>query len=145
MAKKPRRDEVLKIVKELLDSEIPEIQGVAKQLADRIRQLEEHSLKLQKYFSQIEELATEESNAIVEAKLGDLIKDVDKALGDLRRKPRGAVSPPEAGAGVEEGVEAEEAGGEREEAGSESGGPPSGMALETFTTPEGYVVKKSRR
>lgn len=149
MAKKPRRDEVQKIIKNLLDSEIPETQIVAKQLADRIRQLEEHGLKLQDYVTQIENLATEEAEALVESKISELLKDLGKALGELRQRTRGAVSKSEVGSGVEERAKAEEeaevVAEEVEELEEESEAPPSGVGVETYTTPEGFVVRKLRR
>lgn len=149
MAKKPRRDEVQKIIKNLLDSEIPETQTVAKQLADRIRQLEEHGLKLQDYIAQIENLAAEEAEALAESKISEILKDLEKALGELRQRPRGAVVKSEVGSGVGERAKAEEkAEGVAEEVvelEEESEAPPKGVGVETYTTPEGFVVKKLRR
>lgn len=149
MAKKPRRDEVQKIVKNLLDSEIPETHTVAKQLAERIRQLDEHSSKLQEYVTQIENLATEEAETLVRSRISELLKDLEKALAELRQRARGTVMKSEVGSEVEERAKVEEKaeGVAREAEGleEESEVPRPGVGLETYTTPEGFVVKKLRR
>lgn len=153
MAKKVQKNRVEKAIKDLLDSEIPEIQNVAKQLADRVSQLEEHSLKLKEYIARIEDLATEEADALVVNRIGELLEDVDNALGELRQKPKGAITKLEArrGVGAEEEAEtkaegeAESVAGEAEESEGESEAPSSGVAIEKYTTPEGYVIRKSRR
>jgi len=153
MAKKPQKNRVSKAIKELLDSEIPEIQNVAKQLADRVSQLEEHSLRLKEYIGRIEDLATEEADALVVNRIGDLLEDVDNALGELRQKPKGAITKLEArrGVGAEEEAEtkaegeAESVAGEAEESEGESAALSSGVAIEKYSTPEGYVITKSRR
>jgi len=153
MAQKPRKNRVENVIKDLLDSEIPEIQNVAKELADRVSRLEEHSSKLREYVTRIEELATEEADALVVNKIGGLLKDVDKALAELRQKPKAAIAKLEAskGVGVEEEAatqaegEAESVTGEAEELEAESEAPPSGVGKEEYTTPEGFVVRKMRR
>jgi len=153
MAKKPQKNRVGKAIKELLDSEIPEIQNVAKQLADRVSQLEEHSLRLKEYIGRIEDLATEEADALVVNRIGELLEDVDNALGELRQKPKGAITKLEArrGVGAEEEAEtkaegeAESVAGEAEESEGESAALSSGVAIEKYSTPEGYVITKSRR
>ena len=154
MAKKPRRAVVQKILKNLLDSEIPEIQSMANRLAEQIKDLEEHSSRLQKYIAEIESLATEEAGALAESRISELLNDLDGALGELRKRARKApparaeatssrpakraviVEKPEPEQEVEEVVE------EVEE--SEEITPGQGMRLETYTTPEGYLIKKSR-
>jgi len=153
MAQKPRKNRVENVIKDLLDSEIPEIQNVAKQLADRVSQLEEHSSKLKEYVARIEELATEEADALVVNRIGGLLKDVDKALAELRQKPKAAIAKLEARRGIGAGEEAEtkaegeaeSVGGEVEELEAESEAPSSGVGIEKYTTPEGYVIKKARR
>jgi len=149
MAQKPRKNRVENVIKDLLDSEIPEIQNVAKQLADRVKQLEGHSSKLKEYVTQIEELATEEADALVVNRIGGLLKDVDKALAELRQKPKAAITKLEArrgiGAGEEAEGEAESVAGEVEELEAESEAPSLGVGIEKYTTPEGYVIKKARR
>ncbi len=149
MAQKPRKNRVANVIKDLLDSEIPEIQNVAKQLADRVSQLEGHSSKLREYVTRIEEMATEEADTLVVNRIGGLLKDVDKALGELRQKPKGAITKLEAkrgiGAGEEAEGETESVAGEVEELEAESEAPSSGVGIEKYTTPEGYVIKKARR
>ena len=88
MAQKPQKKVVHNIVKNLLDSEIPEIQAVAKELVDRTKQLEEHSWKLQHYATEIESLSVEETAEVQEeASLAELVKDLEKTLSQLREKP----------------------------------------------------------
>ena len=153
MAQKPRKNRVENVIKDLLDSEIPEIQNVAKQLADRVKQLEGHSSKLKEYVTQIEELATEEADALVVNRIGGLLKDVDKALAELRQKPKAAITKLEARRGIGAGEEAEtkaegeaeSVAGEVEELEGESEAPSSGVGIEKYSTPEGYVIKKARR
>lgn len=102
MAKKPRTNEVQTIIKNLLDSEIPEIQNVARQLGERIKRLEEESGKLEDYISEIETQANEGADALAELRIGDLVKELERALGELRRRSRGVA------AGLGPGVEAGE-------------------------------------
>ena len=149
MAKKPRRDVVQNIIKNLLDSEIPEIQSKAKQLAEQIKELEEHSLKLQDYVTQIENLATEEAGALVESRITDILKDLDKALIELRhRSKRALATSPEVRAlaskntVAKERPEREER--EVEEPEEESALPRAELKPTNYTTPEGYLIKKSR-
>ena len=91
MAQKPKKRVVDSIIENLLNSEIPEIQQVAKQLTDWTKQLEEHSWKLQHYASEIENLAAQESaEATEELSLAELVRDLEKTLAELRQGP---VSP----------------------------------------------------
>ena len=150
MAKKPRRAVVQKILKNLLDSEIPEIQSTANRLAEQIKDLEEHSSRLQEQIAQIENLATEEAGALVESRITELLTDLDGALGELKKRSKkvlpareeAAASPPTRRAVIVEKPEPEEEVEEVEEA--EEITPGQGMRLETYTTPEGYLIKKSR-
>ena len=155
MAKKPRRAVVQKILKNLLDSEIPDIQSTANRLAEQIKDLEEQSSRLQEYITQIENLATDEANALSESQLTDILKDLDGALGELKKRTRkapparaeAAASPPAKRAVIVEKPEpeAEEEVEEVEEVEEpEEITPGQGMRLETYTTPEGYLIKKSR-
>lgn len=97
MVKKRRTDEVQKVIKNLLELEIPEIQDVAKQLAERIKRLEEDSGKLQDYISEIEDQAAEGAGTLAELKISDLVKELERALGELRQRSRGVVAGPSAG------------------------------------------------
>lgn len=151
MAKKPRRAEVQNIIKNLLDSEIPEIQAMAKKLAEQIKKLEEHSWRLQDYVSRIENLATEEATALVESRISEILKDLDSALDELKqrsKKAAAAASEPlttEKRAEIEQKVERiseeRERGAEPE---PESGIPRPGLRPESYTTPEGYIIRRSR-
>ena len=156
MAKKPRRAVVQKILKNLLDSEIPEIQSTANRLAEQIKDLEEHSARLQEHIAQIESLATEEAGALVESRITELLKDLDGALGELKKRSKkvlparaeAAASPPARRAVIverpEPEVEVEVEVEEEEVEEPEEITPGQGMRLETYTTPEGYLIKKSR-
>jgi len=82
MARKPRRDEVERILKNLLESEIPEIQTVARQLADRIKKLEEHSIKLQDYVAKIESLTEDEAEEVIESRISEIVDELAIASVD---------------------------------------------------------------
>ena len=147
MAQKPRKSAVRDMIKNLLDSEIPEIQDVAKQLADRIKQLEEHGWKLQHYATQLESLAEEEARPTPEVSLSELVKDLEKTLDELRQRPGGGVVVGETLEETPEEVPEERAEERAEEKveGEVSEAPPAKIAVETYTTPEGFVVRKLRR
>ena len=83
MAAKPRKSVVQNIIKNLLESEIPEIQNASKELAEWIKQLEQHSFKLQHYATEIESWASEEEE-VDTIELTDLIKDLEATLNDMR-------------------------------------------------------------
>jgi hypothetical protein len=150
MAEKPRRARVQNIIKNLLDSEIPEIQSMANKLAEQIKDLEEHSSRLRNYITQIENLATDEASAMAETRIAEILKDLDKALGELRHRSNrslatraeSTVAPPKRVA-IEERSKIEAVEVEEEEEPEEIA-PGQGMRLETYTTPEGYLIKKSR-
>jgi DNA repair exonuclease SbcCD ATPase subunit len=150
MAEKPRRARVQNIIKNLLDSEIPEIQSMANKLSEQIKELEEHSSRLRNYITQIENLATDEASAMAETRIAEILKDLDKALVELRHRSKrslatraeAAVSPPKRVA-IEERPESEVEEAEELEEPDEIT-PGQGMRLETYTTPEGYLIKKSR-
>jgi DNA repair exonuclease SbcCD ATPase subunit len=154
MAEKPRRARVQKIINNLLDSEIPEIQSMANKLAEQVKELEERSSKLRSYLTQMENLATDEATAMAETKVGQILKDLDKALGELRQRSKKSLATRTATAApsprraavierFEPDVEEEEEPEEVEEPQGEFT-PGQGMRLETYKTPEGYLIKKSR-
>jgi len=91
MAAKPRKSAVQNMIKNLLETEIPDIQNASKELADWIKQLEQHSFKLQHYATEIESWASEEEE-IDTIELTDLIKDLESTLNDMRQT--GALPPP---------------------------------------------------
>jgi hypothetical protein len=145
MERKPRRPKVQNIIKNLLDSEIPEIQSMANKLAAQIKDLEEQSSRLQKYIIQIESMATDEANALAESRIVDILKDLDSALKELRQRPKKALA-----GGTETRAVAlrrsafEESPAQEEEETEEKITPTAKTQLETIITPEGYVVKKTR-
>jgi len=153
MAEKPRRARVKNIIKNLLDSEIPEIQSMANKLSEQVKELEEHSSKLRNSLTQMETLATDEASAMAETRIGEILKQLEKALGELRLRSKGrlalraiaAVSPPKR-ATIVERPESEVEEVEEEEAEEPEGEitPGSGHMLERIITPEGYVIKKAR-
>jgi len=93
MAAKPRKSAVQNIIKNLLENEIPDIQTASKELADWIKQLEQHSCKLKHYATEIESWAAEEEE-VDTIELTDLIKDLESTLNDMRQT--GALPPPSA-------------------------------------------------
>jgi hypothetical protein len=150
MVKKPRRGTVQNIVKNLLDSDIPEIQYIANKLAEQIKDIEEESFRLQEYITQIQNMATDDANALTKNRIAQLLTDLEAALKELRLKPKKALPPvteiravTPRRAEVEKTPEREE---EAEEAEEPEGDitPGSGHMLERIITPEGYVIKKAR-
>ncbi len=84
MAAKPRKSAVQNLIKNLLETEIPDIQTASKELAEWIKQLEQHSFKLQHYATEIENWAAEEDE-VDTIELTDLIKDLESTLNDMRQ------------------------------------------------------------
>jgi hypothetical protein len=149
MVKKPRRGTVQNIVKNLLDSEIPEIQYMANKMAEQIKDIEEESFRLQEYVAQIQNMATDDANALAKNRIAQLLTDLEAALKELRLKPKKALPPiTEIKAITPRRAEAEKTPEqEEEEEAEEPEGeitPGSGHMLERITTPEGYVIKKAR-
>jgi hypothetical protein len=146
MARRFKKSGVQDIIKSLVDSEIPEIQAVAKQLTDWTKQLEEHSWKLQHYASEIESLAAAEDAEARgdEVSLAELVKDLENTLSQLRggpgkvaalpegKKMKAEIKPVETEVMVPE--EPKEV--EREER--------TVQLFDTYTTPEGFVVRRVR-
>jgi predicted nucleic acid-binding Zn-ribbon protein len=164
MAKKPQKEVVEDIVKNLVDSEISGIQALAKDMTERIRQLEEHSVRIKQYANEIEKMALEASaEKYDKASLDDLINNLEKTLTKLRKKKSDKgeaataisrkVSPEPKKSYEKEKKEdvvvaeipeevAEEVIEEVSEEISEQAVKP-GQYL--YTTPEGFVVRKTRR
>jgi len=145
MAKKPKKSGVQEIIKTLVDSEIPEIQAVAKQLSEWTKQLEEHSWKLQHYASEIESLATAEaSEAHEEVSLAELVRDLERTLSQLRGGPGKVAALPE---GTKKPV-IEEKPEEPEMRSLEpirEASKDGFQGYDTYTTPEGFIVRRVRR
>jgi hypothetical protein len=152
MVRKTRKSGVQDIIKSLVDSEIPEIQAVAKQLTDWTKQLEEHSWKLQHYASEIESVAAmEASESREDLSLAELVKDLEVTLAQLRGGPgrppalteakKAPVAEKPAAAydtravkPVAKPVVEEE---EKEEKATYQG-------IGKYTTPEGFIVRRAR-
>ena len=94
MSARPRKSVVQNIIKNLLEMEIPEIQTASKELAEWIKQLEQHSFKLQHYATEIENWASEEEE-VDSIELTDLIKDLEATLSDMRQARSTLISGPE--------------------------------------------------
>lgn len=154
MAKKQRKDLVEDIIKALLDSEIPEIQAQAKKLAEQIKKLEEHSHRLQEYIAQLESLTSEEASAIVESRINELLSNLDNALNELKKRSKKiAPSTPETtarrtitGEPVEimPTIQSKRKYDEEYEE-EEATLPRPAVGVERYTTPEGFVIRKTRR
>lgn len=146
MVRKPRKSPVQHVIKNLLESEIPEIQNTAKQLAEWTKQLEEHSWKLQHYATEIESLAEEEAEASSELNITELLRNLEVTLDGLRKEPDGDVAGDVAEVEIESLAEEES----EEEEGveveikevKEAPSPETGTSV--YTTPDGFVVRKSR-
>lgn len=144
MSEKQRRAVVQNILKNLLDLEIPEIQTMAKKLAEQIKKLEEHSFKLQEYVTQIENLATEEAGALAESRISEILKELDSALDELRQRSKKALAISEGGTPPETTEVREKAEKRIEEPEVERVVPRPRIRPESYTTPEGYLIRKSR-
>lgn len=151
MAKRPRRDLVEDIIKALLDSEIPEIQAQAKKLAEQIKKLEEHGHRLQEYIAQLESLTSEEASAVVESKINELLSNLDNALNELRKRSK-KIAPSvietkarrtvtEESTEITPSKEPERQYEEEEEVTL----PRAVVGVEKYITPEGFVIRKTRR
>jgi translation initiation factor 2B subunit (eIF-2B alpha/beta/delta family) len=157
MAKKPQKEVVEDLVKNLVDSEISGIQSVAKDMMERIRQLEEHSERIKKYADEIEKLAMEAaSEKYDKASLDELIKNLETTLTKLRKKKteKPEVSSrvvettrrkPEKQQVAEKEKEEEEAEEEIVASAEEIREEAVNLRKALYTTPEGFVVRKTRR
>lgn len=151
MAKRPRRDLVENVIKALLDSEIPEIQAQAKKLAEQIKKLEEHGHRLQEYIAQLESLTSEEASAVVESKINELLSNLDNALNELRRRSKkiapSVIEAKNRGTMAEEPTEVTppKKPERRYEEEEEVTLPRSVVGVEKYITPEGFVIRKTRR
>ena len=118
---------------------------MANKLAEQIKDLEEQSSRVQEYVAQIENMTTDESNALVEGRIAEILKDLDSALKELRQKPKKALATSaevRAVAPIRAAVEEEPE--QEEEEVEEERAPSPGMQLERIITPEGYIIKKAR-
>ncbi len=153
MARKPEKSTVRNIINNLINSEIPEIQTVAKELAEWTKQLEEHSWKLQHYASEIESIAAAEAEGSQEVSLTELVKDLEKTLAMLREKPadQAAVESRDIAAKEEDILEnavseneVPEAVGTSNEENTTEKRDDRLAKQDTYITPEGFVLRKRR-
>jgi flagellar biosynthesis chaperone FliJ len=155
MAKKPQKTEVKDLIKSLVGAEIPGIQAVAKEMADWIKQLEEHTNKLQEYANQIESLTEDEAlEAQQKENLDEFIKQLEKTLAKLRKKPELSAETKaeisKASRLIPETIKArtkEVAGIRMQEESMQKAAltdDEAKLKRPLYTTPEGFVVRKTR-
>jgi translation initiation factor 2B subunit (eIF-2B alpha/beta/delta family) len=152
MAKKPQKAAVEEIVKNLVESEISGIQAVAKDMAERVKQLEEHTIKIKQYTDEIERLALEAtSDKYDKAGMEDLVKNLEKTISKLKKKQQedeAALQTLRARPGMEPVEAAKEPEAKAvsvrlpEE---EASGKDNLNKVPLYTTPEGFVVRKIRQ
>ncbi len=152
MAKKPQKAADEEIVKNLVESEISGIQAVAKEMAERIKQLQEHSVKIKQYTDDIEKMAlAASSDKYDKAGMEELVRNLEKTISKLKKKqqedeaalqslrgkhttaPEPAVKEPEERAVVVRAHEEEVAVKD------------TLNRVPLYTTPEGFVVRKIRQ
>jgi len=133
----PGKGKAKDIAATLLNLEIPEIRTIIGELNECTKHLEAHSQKLQNYAAKIQELAGEEAGELVETNLVERLKSLEKALTEVVGRRTKAPAKPR--------MEAEKVA--REEAGMERAVVPAPRLLpriETYITPEGFVVRRRR-
>ena len=87
MAKKPQKAAGEEIVRNLVESEISGILAVAKEMAERVKQLEEHSIKIKQYTDEIEKMAlASASDKYNKAGMEELVKNLEKTMSKARKK-----------------------------------------------------------
>jgi hypothetical protein len=162
MVKEPAKKQIQSLIDNLVKSEIPELQSVAKELTEWTRKLEKHSWQLQQYASQLEDLVDKQvTQDPSETSLAELVKDLEKTLIELRRQPGEATPAEEQAKGeqvIAEPVQAEKTEVEIAEAPAEKvaadnftmKSPTARMTKVTgsesglYRTPEGFLVRKRR-
>jgi len=151
MAKKPQKAAVEEIVKNLVESEISGIQAVAKEMAERVKQLEEHSIRIKQYTDEIEKMALEAaSDKYDKAGMEDLVKNLEKTISKLKKKQqedeaalqtlRGKQSQEPPAAAKEPEEKAIAVRGQEEELADKE----TLNKVPLYTTPEGFIVRKIR-
>jgi hypothetical protein len=152
MAKKPQKAAVEEIVKNLVESEILGIQAVAKDMAERVKQLEEHTIKIRQYTDEIEKMALEAaSDKVDKSGMEDLVKNLEKTISKLKKKQqedeealqtlRGKQSAEISVAAREPEPKAPSTRGQEEDL----SGKDNVNKVPLYTTPEGFVVRKIRQ
>jgi translation initiation factor 2B subunit (eIF-2B alpha/beta/delta family) len=152
MAKKPQKAAVEEIVKNLVESEISGIQAVAREMAERVKQLEEHSIKIRQYTDEIERLALEATtDKFDKAGMEDLVKNLEKTISKLKKKQQEDEEALKSLRG-KPGMELVEASKKPEtrtvvvrEPEEDAAGKDNLNKVPLYTTPEGFVVRKIRQ
>ncbi len=140
----PRKGKVKDIVAALLNSEIPEIRTIIGELTECTKQLEEHSHTLQNYAVKIQELSGEEVEGPVEANLVERLRNVEKALTAAVEKATRTPAKPKPEIEAEVREEMRDKVEERKAEMPVKLVPAFPSRVETFITPEGFVVRKRR-
>jgi chromosome segregation ATPase len=151
MAKKPQRAVVEEIVKNLMDSEISGIQAVAKDMAERVKLIEEHSLRIKQYTDEIEKLAIDTASKD-NADLQTQVRDLERTVNRLKKRKTEIEEPVEqvrtkSGIVIPEMRRKAEAKVERPKFRPEVEPEPEEPAKSQFpfyTTPEGFILRKIR-
>jgi len=165
MAKEPAKKQIQNLIENLVKSEIPELQSVARELADWTRKLEKHGWQLQQYALQLEELVDKQiGQGKSEVNLAELVKDLESTLIELRKRPGELASAEEpvkeesmpmemakpAASAITE-METAEPSEEKEEIQSYGQKSPTprmtkitGTESGLYRTPEGFLVRKRR-
>jgi hypothetical protein len=90
MAKKPQKEVFDEVIKNLVQSEITGIQIVAQDMAERVKKLEEHSIRIKKYAGEIEKLAADAATEKYDKEsLDELVSHLEQTLAQLRKKQTG--------------------------------------------------------
>ncbi len=89
MVKEPAKKQIQNLIDNLLKSEIPELQSVAKGLTEWTKELEKHSWQLQHYATQLEDLVQKQMGQAptTEVSLAELVRDLETTLVELRKRP----------------------------------------------------------
>jgi len=141
----PGKGKVKDIAATLLNSEIPEIRTIINELNECTKQLEAHSQKLQNYAVKIQELSGEEVGEPVETNLVERLKGLEKALTEAFGKAAKAPAKPRVEAVKVAREEVRERAREEVEV-EKAVAPAPGLfpRIETYITPEGFVVRRRR-
>jgi hypothetical protein len=124
MAEVPQKATVQNIIRNIKESEIPQIQAAARDLSQRIKQLEEHSSRLESYVNEMENLAAAEAGQITGKSAGadSNTREGKPKVGRPRNADRKEIKEPKATG---------------REAASEQ--------FIRYSTPEGFTIRKVRR
>ena len=124
MAETPQKTTVQNIIRNIKESEIPQIQAAARDLSQRVKQLEEHSSRLESYVTEMENLTADEASQVTgKSILADSkTKEANPKVGRPRNINKKENQEPKA-TGQEAATE----------------------QFSQYTTPEGFLIRKVRR